>query len=367
MKISFIFIVAGCATTCRHCHSNGGPGPLMDFDQFRIAIDNLKPVVTELAKDNEIEIEWNYEPLSHPDFHLMLRYVRDTLGLPDAEGDYWPTSGFGLVSNPNADVIVEEIMNNGTKEIHFTLTGNRQHHNENVRNPRAFETFLDAAKRAHEYGLKTLVRLILQRDMLSDLSEIRHDLDIVAIDKRTARVSNYRPTPLLRELEHLRPSVNDLKRCQSQIAGHFNDTEDQFWFTLEENTEKAILSRILTDARYGTFEELDRELLQWKFVTVTPELIVYMGMPGFPTDYVGDLKTRKNAAMTQRILDAQLNFGIGAYFALDRLPSVESIVKDFGDLNSEKLYRDSEDVLAKCLDTAHQIGSTDAFIVRDSP
>ena len=366
MKISFIFIVAGCATTCRHCHSNGGPGPLMEVDQFRTALDHLKPVVTELLKDNEVEIEWNYEPLSHPDFYLMLRYVRDSLGLPDAEGDYWPTSGFGLVSNPNADAIVEEIMNRGTKEIHFTLTGNRQHHNENVRNPRAFETFLDAAKRAHEYGLKTLVRLILQRDVLGDLSEIRCDLDTVAIDKRTARVSNFRPTPLLRKLEHLRPSVHDLKRYQSLIRGHFDDTGDPFWSSLEENTEKAILNRILTEARCETFEEFDRESLQWKFVTVTPELNVYMGMPGFPTDFLGDLKTNKNVAMIQRIKDSQLNFGIGAYYALDRLPSVESIVKEFGDWSSEKLYRDSEDVLVKCLDEAHQVGSMDAFIVRES-
>ena len=109
MRITFLFTVAGCETSCRHCHSAGGRGPNIELDRFKTGIDRLVPIIRHLEATNDVDIDWNYEPLAHPDFHRMLGYVREKLPHQESSGYYWPTSGAPFATNPNIADILREI------------------------------------------------------------------------------------------------------------------------------------------------------------------------------------------------------------------------------------------------------------------
>ena len=146
LRITFLFTIAGCATSCRHCHSEGGRGPGISIKDYADGLEKLAPVISTLESDNSVDIDWNYEPLAHLEFHKLLRLTAERFPNQESAGEYWPTSGAPLVLNPNRDLILQELKKNGVKKIDFTITGAPERHNRNVRNSRAFEFFSNAVR-----------------------------------------------------------------------------------------------------------------------------------------------------------------------------------------------------------------------------
>ena len=99
---------------------------------------------------------------------------------------------------------------------------------------------------------------------------------------------------------------------------------------------------------------IENEMPEWKFITVTQDLNVYLGMHGFPTKYIGNLLSTETSILLEGINIAEPNYEFRAYYDLEKLPSVSSVLTKYGDPVSTKMYRGWESLLVKMLDTGTQ-------------
>lgn len=366
MHYSLVFLVSGCATRCRHCHSDGGRGPSMALDDYRSALHALAPIVRRLeAQQHRVDISWNYEPLLHPRIVELVAMTHDLLPRQMENGSSWPTSGVPLATRSDWPDLISMLCDIGTDDLHFTVVGPAALHDMAVSRKGALEEQRIAVSRARAARIPTSVTVILAKDSLQEYDGTMGAIRDIGYDSVSVRVANYVPNDRLRQLELLRPELNDVLPFLQSIRSVPGDPEARYWDHVESFTEASIRAEILSGPeRFPSFADIDAQLPQWQFLSIVPSLDVFLGNTGLYAQHLGSLRDGQGERILRGLLEGGANYEFAALYDVARLPPPAAIASGYGDGESQRLYRTKEDAMERWLDIGHLTGDLDAKITK---
>ena len=344
--------ISGCATRCRHCYVDGGPGPLMPLPEYRRCLDVLRELFDRLQGFGfDVYLWLDYEPLLHPDICEILRLTRERFpGSFDIS--CMPTSGIPLATRGDWREVLEVLEEVGTKEMMFTLHGPEEIHDRAVSLCGAYSLEKLAVDRVREYGFGTMVKVIVSKEMIVHFEETMMAVDDHGYDHRFAEVPVYEPLPRLRDFESLRAALEDVQPFVHRLS-EFCDRgkRGEYWKNPEKYAERNIRSRVLANGeRYSSFTRIEERMPSWMFVNVMPGLSLHYGNAGLSTRRIGSLDRDSPEALAEKIRKLEPNYMFRGFYDVENLPPPASLAREFGDPNSGRLYASEEDLLLRWLD-----------------
>ena len=140
--------------------------------------------------------------------------------------------------------------------------------------------------------------------------------------------------------------------------------QDEFWARIDKYAERRLYHETLEAYKGVRFEEFEERLPRWKFVTVTQERNLYLGMHGFPTRCLGNLMDAEPIRLAEMINAAPANYEFRAFYDLEKLPMITDVAEEYGRVSSTRLYRDVESAWQRWIDIGVMAGGIDASIVK---
>ena len=141
MEYNIDILVAGCNTRCMHCYVDGGPGPCMAPEDFRLCLDRLGPAFERFGR--RLSFTLDNELYNHPGALALLRYVAD-----HAAANYFhhgSTTGIALLRRADRRALLKLLLDNGWAKASFAIHGGAASHNRIVANPEGLDALVKAA------------------------------------------------------------------------------------------------------------------------------------------------------------------------------------------------------------------------------
>lgn len=352
MQITIDIRISGCATRCWHCYVNGGPGPIMPFEEYRRCLDALSVVFDGLKKHEFRVYLWlDYEPLLHPDICEILTITKKRFG-DHFDMSTFPTTGIPIATRPDCEEILETLREVETGEIMFTLHGPAHIHNEAMRRPGALELHSLALRRVQAREFKTVLKLIVTKDMLQHFEETMEVVRRNGYGRKRAEVPVYEPSDRLRQFENHRPTLEDVEPFREYLSSFCSrDRDAKYWKNVDKYAERNVLRDVLLHPEsYPSFAFLESQMPDWIFVTVVPDLSIYYGNVGLYHRKLGVLGVDSSDSLVECIRKLKPNYQFGGFYDVDALPAPADVARRFGDAESGKLYHTVEDVFFRWLD-----------------
>lgn len=324
MKYTFEISIAGCSTDCLHCYVDGGPGATMPYEDYMFCIEKLKPVLDCL--DGEITVTLGNEVFNHPmakdivkeTFKLMPKYFTyDEVGIN--------TTGIELLKLPEdeRDQLLDVLVDAGAKSACLTLHGNEEHHNEIVRNKKAFEAIRRIADYFNSYGLELFFSIMMNKYVIEDWKDIAKFLKKTPHYGAFAVVPLYLPLERLREFQQFRAEYDDYYKLRGKMSLVGID-EDDLFDIVEAYNEEAVADLVKNGFDYV---EAEANSPNWGFFNIDHNLNLYYGNAGTRTKLIGNLRSFSTSELVEIIKNLKANYDYSAYYDIDKLPSVNVILK----------------------------------------
>lgn len=324
----------------------------MPLEEYRCCLDTLEVVFDGLKKHGvKIDLYLDYEPLLHPDICEILKITAERFEHHFVWSTF-PTTGIPIATRPDWEEILETLRDVGFSEIMFTLHGPAHLHDKAMSRPGAFELHLLALRRVQTYGFKTVLKLIVSKDMLQHFEETMEIVHNNRYDYKRAEVPIYEPIPRLRRFESHRATLEDVEPFGEQLSTFCNrGSGAEYWKKVHKYAERNVLHDVLTSPEnYPSFVALEAQMPSWIFVTVVPGLSVYYGNAGLYHRKLGNLTAKSSEDLVESIRKLKPNYQFGGFYDVQSLPAPVYVAKKFGDAGSGKLYHTVEDVFLRWLD-----------------
>lgn len=148
---------AGCSDGCRHCAVDGRMplGAFYSADELRIIRNEWGPLCIR------------YEPTAHPAFPEIYQ--------PDIaleHGGWLVTNGYGIAHREDWQSMLTRMAVYGIETLSLTLHGLQAHHDWFVCRPAAFETLLQATRRARQHGFQIIWQIFVDRKSAPDVAQL---------------------------------------------------------------------------------------------------------------------------------------------------------------------------------------------------
>ncbi len=342
MKYTFEISIAGCNTNCLHCYVDGGPGPIMPYEDYLLCIEKLKAVLDSL--DGDIAVTLGNELLNHPragdivkaTFKFMPEYFTlEEVGIN--------TTGIALLrlAEDERDQLMDTLIEAGAKSACLTLHGNEDHHNEIVKNKTAFKTMEKAADYFNSFGIELYFSIMMNKYVIEDWKDIEKFLRKIPYYGVFAVVPLYMPINRLREFQRLRAEYDDYFKLEGKMASVGID-EDELFNTVEAYNEKAVLDLVKDGFSY---KEAEAQCPNWTFFNISQNLDLYYGNAGARTRLIGNLRSSTAEELVQVIKNLKANYDYSAFYEVEKLPPINEILQNIQPLKTNYVYPN----IASCL------------------
>ncbi len=342
MKYTFEISIAGCNTDCLHCYIDGGPGAVMPYEDYILCIEKLKPVLDCL--DGEISVTLGNELFNHS---MAKDIVRETYKFMPEYFTYEEvginTTGIALLKMPKdeRDELMDALVDAGAKSACLTLHGNEEHHNEIVRNRKAFEAIKRTADYLNSYGIELFFSIMMNKYVIEDWKDIVKFLRKTPHYGAFAVVPLYLPIERLREYQQVRAEYDDYFTLRGKMEPIGID-EDDLFHAVEAYNEEAIADLVRDGFDY---KEAEDKCPNWAFFNIDHNLNLYYGNAGASTKLIGNLKSSSTSELVEAIKNLKANYDYSAYYDIDELPPVSEILEKIKPLKTNYVYPD----IASCL------------------
>ena len=309
MKYTIEITISGCSTNCTHCYVDGGIAKNMSFENYKICIEKIKPLLDLLGKEasvtlgNELFCHQKIESI----LSLNIERIKDNFSY---ETYFTPTTGIALLSKQNKNEIFSLLRQCGVKGFMLALHGNEKNHNIITKNSTSFKKLFEAAMLIRENGFDTLYNLMVSKKLLFGLESIFARVLKIGGECRLT-VPLFVPTERMRMYEKIRANVTDCYEI-AKTSGCFGINTSPLIYCCENYTEKAIKEQILNGTLNPNSFTTDSQ--DWVFINITQELDMYYGNVGAHTRYIGNIGNMSDKEIIEKVLSLKSNYDFSAYF-----------------------------------------------------
>jgi len=340
MEYTFEITLAGCSTNCMHCSVDGGPSRNMSFTNYIQCLEKLKPILDRLEGD--ISVTPGNEPLNHPlakdiisvTHRMMPKYY------PDQPFDS-PTAGVGFIRRKDKDEILDALREVGVSEVMLTLHGNEKHHNEIVRNHLGYQSVASAAEYFRSQGFKISYNLMLSKYLVEDWDTVVSFVKKYNPLRVLLTIPSYIPIDRLNTYQTIRAEYDDCMKLKGRLS-ELGINENAFFKKVESNCEKAIVQRLKDGIDY---KKAEKEYGDWTFFNISQDLDLYYGNAGTRTKLIGNILETSEEELYQKIISLKANYSYSAYYDVDKLPLIQSILEKVEPLHTNYVYTRESDCL----------------------
>lgn len=345
MKYTIEISIAGCSTNCAHCYVDGGFAPYMSFENYKICIEKLKPLLKFLG--NSASVTLGNELFCNPYIDEILEYNITQLGDHFSYSSYYvPTTGIALLARKDKEKILELLKKCGAKGFMLALHGDEGVHNSIVNNSIAYKKLFETEKFVSKYGFDVLFNIIVSKKLLNNFEKT---LSCVQETQKSARLTIpvFVPTNRMRKYQSIRADVSDCLKI-AKISDRIGIDTLNLIKHCNEHTELAVKDLICS----GKYDYLkDKEYSpKWVFVNVTRDLNVYYGNVGAHTEYIGNLKELSEAQLIDSICKLSSNYDYTSYFSDETFLKIDGLIHSVN--ADDKVYPSVPDCLYSLLDKA---------------
>jgi len=314
MKYTFEITICGCATNCRHCYVNGGPGPIMPYEDYVLCLERLVPALDRLGGD--ISFNLGNETFCHPRVVGLFQLTDQVCPqFFDRRNEDFPTTGVALLRHRDREHIVQELERKGIRELFFAVHGGRKDHDRMVQRPGRFDQLFETADFLVSRGFHVRFSLMLSRVFAEGLDEIMERVSRYPGAKLYPIVPLYAPTPRLRQYQQYRLEKQELLALCDRLDSWQVDTA-------KVRKLCANCSEQVVWAAHKNFAAERSSAPNWAFFHVTHDLKLYYGNAGMHTRLLGDLRTMNTQQVYEAIAPLGPNYDFDAFYpmeAFDRL------------------------------------------------
>lgn len=309
MKYTFEITISGCATNCGHCYVNGGPGPIMPYEDYVLCLQKLAPALDKLGGD--VCITLGNEMFCHPRLADIFRHTDEVCPrFFEHKGDDIPTTGVALLRHRDREAILKELQRKGTDQVCFALHGGEADHDRMVQRAGRFGQLFECADFLTGQGFRLIFSLMLSRALLPGLEDVMERIRRYPGARVYPIVPLYCPTPRLRRYQQHRLERQELLALCDRL---------DVWGV---NTQRVrhLCSRCSEQAIWASPGDLAAEFKaapDWAFFHVTRALKLYYGNVGMHTRYLGDLHQMSSEEVFQAIAPLGPNYDFDAFFPME--------------------------------------------------
>ncbi len=345
MKYTIEISIAGCSTNCTHCYVDGGFAPYMSFENYKVCIEKLKPLLKILG--NSASVTLGNELFCNPYIDKILEYNLKELGKHFSYSSYYvPTTGIALLSRKDKEKILNLLSQCGAKGFMLALHGDESTHNSIVKNYIAYKKLFETEKFVSRYGFDVLFNTIVSKNLLNNFE---NTLSCIQETQKSTRltVPVYVPTDRMRKYQSIRADVSDCIQI-TKISDNFGIETSNLLKHCNEHTENAVKELIIS-GEYNYLNE-KKKTSEWVFVNISQDLSVYYGNVGAHTRYLGNLKELNDAQLIELVCQLDANYDYTSYFSEEVFLEIE---KHINSVNTDnKVYPSIPDCLYSILDKA---------------
>ena len=298
MEYNIDILVAGCNTTCLHCYVNGGIGPSMSYNDFKICMEKLSPVFTKLNK--HVSFTLDNEVFNHENALEILELVEDKY--KDYYFHHGSTTGIAFLKHPKQKQLIHLLKRNNWDFVSFAIHANHEKHNEIVHCKDALQKIIDASKICKDNNFKVLLSIMISKTLLADLDGINEVLDTISYDRILAVIPDYYPTTRLNKYQAIRcnkDEYNDIIHFFKQRNVKVEDIEKCVHICNEENVLKNI-----------NLHEIKNTLTSENTVVlhIDHKLNFYCGNTGSSIQFLGNIKEMSSDDIYDKLLHCKDNY-----------------------------------------------------------
>lgn len=340
MQYTFEITLAGCGTNCMHCSVDGGPSRNMSFSDYIQCLEKLRPILDRL--EGEVSVTPGNEPLNHPQAKDIISCTHKMMPqyYPDQPFDT-PTTGVVFIRRKDKEEILDALSEVGVSEVMLTLHGNEKHHNEIVRNPLGYQSVASTAEYFHSQGFKIIFNLMLSKYLVEDWDTVISFLKKYHSSRVHLTIPSYLPIDRLNTYQTIRAEYDDCMKLKGRLS-EIGVDEIKFFKKVELNCEKTIAQRLKDGIDY---KEAEKQYPNWAFFNVSQDMDLYYGNAGARTKLLGSLLKESEEELYQKIIALKANYSYSAYYDVDKLSSIQSILDKVEPLHTNYVYSQESDCL----------------------
>lgn len=340
MQYTFEITLAGCGTNCMHCSVDGGPSRNMSFSNYIQCLEKLKPILDRI--EGEVSVAPGDEPLNHPQAKDIISVTHQMMPqyYPD-QGFDTPTTGVVFIIRKDKEEILDALRKVGSSEVMLTLHGNEKHHNEIVRNPLGYQSVASTAEYFHSQGFKISYNLMLSKVLVEDWDTVVSFLKKYHSSRVHLTIPFYLPIDRLNTYQVIRVECDDCMKLKGRLS-ELGIDENAFFKKVEANCEKTIVQRIKDGIDYKEAEKQDPN---WAFFNISQDMDLYYGNAGARTKLIGNLLETPVEELYQKIISLKANYSYSAYYDVDKLPLIQSILEKVQPLHTNYVYPEESNCL----------------------
>ncbi len=277
MEYNIDLIIAGCSTNCRHCYVDGGPAPVMPYEDVLLCLKKLQPAFDKWGKG--ITFTLDNEAYLHPQLPEILRYIYREC--PENDFHHGSTTGIAFNHRRDKDQLWALQKELGLDHGCITLHGGQKNHEFLTQTPKSFAESLEYARYLRKNGGKMEVNLMLSRLLADDREELAAVLEDLRPDAVYLTVTNAAPNRRLWDYQQWRASLADCEKLQG-------------WLSRWGLEERPTMERLRGCTHRAWTEQLERQGLPQEpdhcFLTVHTDLTLWQGNTGVEQRCLGDLR-----------------------------------------------------------------------------
>lgn len=340
MQYTFEITLAGCGTNCIHCSVDGGPSRNMSFSNYIQCLEKLKPILDRI--EGEVAVAPGDEPLNHPQAKDIISITHRMMPqyYPD-QGFDTPTTGVVFIRRKDKEEILDALREVGSNEVMLTLHGNEKHHNEIVRNPLGYQSVASTAEYFHSQGFKISYNLMLSKVLVEDWDTVVSFLKKYHSSRVHLTIPFYLPIDRLNTYQAIRVECDDCMKLKGRLS-ELGIDENAFFKMVEANCEKTIVQKVKDGIDYKEAEKQDPN---WAFFNISQDMDLYYGNAGARTKLIGNLLGTPVEELYQKIISLKANYSYSAYYDVDKLPLIQSILEKVQPLHTHYVYPEESNCL----------------------
>jgi len=343
-ELGIAFDMHGCPNRCQHCWLGSGDDRRMSEDDVRWGVVQFRKFFASSSNQTPIRRLSVASWLREPDY---ADNYRELYGLEAELSDGDPQrhellSIWRLARDPSYAEWAKEV---GPDTCQISFFGMEETNDWFHRRKGAFQDAVTATERLLEVGMKPRWQIFLTKKLLPELGDLLRLVERMRLRERVAALGDefcmfmHTPGPdgNAREIEHLRPTIDEVGPLPAEIMGptrkHFSKQE-RLWCS-----EAELVSQILEEEETFPFAYPYPEK-SWLYIKSNWDVFPNIGTLE-EWWCLGNLKEGSVA----EIFDC---FGSNAPLGLRTIHShsPEQLVREYGDPKGAKIYTNADDLLS---------------------
>ena len=347
MKYTFEISIAGCETECAHCYVSGGRAPAIQFDDYTKAMTKLKTILDKI--DKEIFVTLGNEVFTHQRISDIIIFTYDLMPLYFSYEDFdIPTTGITFGRRTDIKKVIKALRTANCSGFGLTLHGGKENHNWITRNNTSFDSIKTSAEMICNEGFNVTFNLMLSKFLVSDWPSVCEIIGCFPKTDVRLTIPLYLPIDRLRIFQQYRAEYDDCMKLEGRLAdARINELD--FINKILENNEKRICKNLLGGGHIDYKEEYEKTP-EWAFFNITQSFDIYYGNVGLHTQLIGNLMRDSSESLHEKIISLPKNYDWSAFYNLDKLPPIQSVLQKITPLKTNYVYPSSTECFYSWLD-----------------